>query len=129
MPHVGEIVESVDVDSSDFDFVTRPCCINQVIDHIYLLLSRHTTRRHSAGRLLNGQLLVVPVEGGLLVEGVGAGSVAADADAEVLAGILLRVVESWSLKISAHTAEVHFFELWENTCALSNYASEFDQGI
>ena len=129
MTHVGEIVKPVDVNSGDFNFVTRPRCVNQIIEHIYLFLAGNTAWGHSTRCFLHRQFLVVPVECGLLVKCVRARSVARDTHAEVLASILLRMVEGRSLEITADTPEVHFLELGEDSGTLGDNTTELDQGV
>jgi len=129
MTHVSEIVKPVDVNSGDFNFVTRPRCVNQVIEHIYLFLAGNTAWGHSTRCFLHRQFLVVPVECGLLVKCVRARSVARDTHAEVLASILLRMVESGSLEITADTSEVHLLELREDAGSFGHNTAELDQGV
>jgi len=53
-----------------------------------------------------------------------------DALTQVLLLLFDIVVEEWALEILALlTSEVHFFELWENSCSLGNNSSNLDKCI
>jgi len=127
--HILEVVKHVNVDSSDFYLVTGSRCVDQVVQHEAFLLARHTARRHAAWRLLDGQLLVVAVDGLHFVKNVRSVHAADDTSSEVLSCLVNRSVRHRSFDITARAAEVHFLELREHTGALGDDSLELDERI
>ena len=76
MLDVAKVIEPVNIDSSDLNLVTRSRCIHQVMKDKTLFLARDSTWRNSAWCLLNGEFLVVPIDGVDFIDSEGAFSLA-----------------------------------------------------
>jgi hypothetical protein len=72
MSYILDVVESVDVNTCDFDFISGASTVNQVSEAGHFFLARYTTWRDCTGSLLHGKLLVVFVDSKLLVKSVWA---------------------------------------------------------
>lgn len=129
MADVREIVKAVNVDSSDFNFVTRSSSIYKVVQYVDFLLTGDTSWRNTAGCLLNSKLLVIAVNCLLLVEFVRSKSLTNDTFSQELFSLISRRVVSRSFKISTLTSEVHFLKLREDAGSLCNNTTELDQSV
>lgn len=129
MTHVREVIKSVDVDSCNFNFISRSGSVNEVVKDVDFLLAGHTTWRDTSRSLLYSNLLVVTVDSLLLVEFIRAESLADNALAQELFGLISRAVESRSFQVTTLTPEVHFLKLREDTRSLGDYTSELNQGV
>jgi len=67
MTHVREVIKSVDVNSCNFNFISRSGSVNEVVKDVDFLLAGHTTWRDTSRSLLYSNLLVVTVDSLLLV--------------------------------------------------------------
>ena len=104
MLHVCEIVEPIDVDTSDLDLITWPRTIDMVIKDIHFLLSGNSARRHSARSLLNRHLLVVAIHSVNFIHGERPVTLAYDTlTQELFALVSIRVVNR-SLDVSTATS-------------------------
>lgn len=126
---VSNLVIAVHVDTSNFDLITRPCSINQIVQNNALLLSRHSARGDRARGFLDRQLLVVPVHGLKLIKLVGTGPLASDASAGVLLCLLEGGVVSWAFQVTTHAPEEHFVELGEHTGSFGHDTTELDESV
>jgi hypothetical protein len=78
VPDILDVVESVDVDTGDFYFITRACTVDQVSEAGHFFLAGDTTRRDRTWGLLHGEFLIVFVDSELLIKRVWAILVAQD---------------------------------------------------
>lgn len=110
--NVSEVVEPVDVNTGDFDFISGSGNIDEVMHDNDLFLSWYTSSGNRTWGLLDSQLLEVAVESPELVRLTrSAGSLANDTRSEVLLAIVDVLNEDGSLDISALTFVVGFMEL------------------
>lgn len=61
MLHISAIFETVLEDTGNLDLVTRTRRVDQIVEHVDLLLAGNTTRRYGAGSLLDSPLLIITV--------------------------------------------------------------------
>ena len=126
---IGEVVVSVDVDTMDLDLVTRASDINKIMKHEYFFLAGHTTGWHRAWCLLNGELLIVPVERPHLVDLVRTALMTHNTLGQTRLCLLRVCVADGSLEIATLASEVHLIVLWEDLRALSDDSAELNQGV
>jgi hypothetical protein len=128
--HIGSIIEFVNENTCDFNFISWSSSVDKVIEDKDLLLSWNTTWRNRSGSFLDCPFLVVSVDRFVILKMVRTLRLADDALSQVLLLLFDVVVEEWALEILALLAsEVHFFELWENSCSLCNHSSDLDKSI
>lgn len=92
VPDILDVVESVDVDTSDFYFITRSCTVDQVSEAGHFFLAGDTARRDCTWGLLHGEFLIVFVDSELLIKRVWTILVAQDTFTQVLFALKDRVV-------------------------------------
>jgi hypothetical protein len=130
MFNIGIIVESIDENSSNFDFVSWPCHVNQIVQDVDFLLSRDTAWWHGAWCFLNCPLLVIPVNRHVFFQVERSSGLANDACSEELFLVFNAVMIKWSFQVLAAIAsEIHFLEFRKYRCPFGDDTSDFDQSI
>jgi hypothetical protein len=130
MLDVCAVVEFVDKDTGDFNFVSWSCRIDEIVEDVNLLLARDSTWRDGSRSFLDGPFLVVTEETFTFLEVVWASTLAKDALAEILLGFIMGVVQEWTFDVLAAIAsEVQLFQLWEYSRSLRDETSELDESV
>jgi len=126
---VRNLVETIYVNSCNFDFIARPGSVDQVVQNNTLFLARNTTGRHSSWGFLDSELLVIPVDSPNLIESVGSVLLAHNASSNHLASFVETGRVSGTFDITARTSDIHLVALREHSRTLGNYTSEFYKSI
>ena len=127
---VGSVVEFVDEDTGDFNFVSWSCSIDEIVEDINLLLARNSTWWDSSRSLLDRPFLVVTEEASAFFEVIWASTLAKNALAEILLAFIVGVVHEWTFDVLATIAsEVQLFQLWEDSSSLGDDTSELDESV
>ena len=125
------IIKSIDKDSSDFNFITRSSAINEIIEDVDLLLSWNSARWYRAWSLLDGPLLIIPVDAlGLLCFVLL--TLANYTGSEELFYISLSgfVVMIWPFDVlAAKTSVVSSLFFRKDACSLGYDSSNLDEGV
>ena len=130
MLDICSIVEFVDKDTGNFNFVSRSSSIDEIVEDIDFLLARNSTWWDSSRSFLDCPFLVVTEEAFTFFKVVWASALAKNAHSKVLLVFIMGVVEEWALDVLAAIAsEVQLFELWEYSGSLGDNTSELDESI
>ena len=125
--HIREIVESVDVDTSDLDFISRSGSVNHVVKDVDLLLSGDSSRGDGSRCLLDGHLLIVPVHRVYLIHSEGPSTLTYHTPAEELFPFLsVRVIDR-TLDIPAAASVEDLRVLREDPCSLGDNTTDLDK--
>jgi len=126
---VAEVVESVDIDSCDLDFVSWSGGVDEVMNDEYFFLARDSAGRDSSWSLLDRELLVISVDCVRLINSEGAPTLTDQAGTQLLLSCVLVVAKAWSFNITALTSEVDLLILRVNSGSLGNNTPEFNQSV
>lgn len=130
MLDICSIVEFIDKDTSNFNFVSWSCSIDEIVEDVNLLLARNSTWWDSSRSFLDCPFLVVTEETFTFFKVIWASTLAKNALAEILLGFIMGVVHEWTFDVLATIAsKVQLFELWEYSSSLGDDTSELDKSI
>jgi hypothetical protein len=126
---VCNLIETIDVNSSDFNFIAWSGSVHQVVQNNALFLARNTTGRHGSWGFLDGELLVISVDSLDLIKRVGSVPLAHNTSSKNLTSLKEAGRVSGTFDIAASTSNVHLVALWEHSRTLGDYTSEFYKSI
>lgn len=129
MLNISSIIESIDKNTCNFNFVSRSGAINKIVEDIYLFLSWYSSWWNWAWSLLNCPFLVISVDTHKFF-GLVLLTLANNTSSKELLHIILLIVHEWTLDILAsETSIVRDFFLWENASSLGDDSSNFNESI
>jgi hypothetical protein len=105
--YILDVIESVNVDTCDFNFITGSGTVDQISKTSDFFLARNTTWRYRSGSFLNSHLLVVFVNSVLLIKSIRTVLLAKNTFSQVLFAFENIVMISRTLKISTDASEIH----------------------
>mmetsp|Transcript_25307 Transcript_25307/g.42405 ORF Transcript_25307/g.42405 Transcript_25307/m.42405 type:complete len:327 (+) Transcript_25307:1665-2645(+) len=119
-------VEVVGEDAGDVDLLPRARDVDEVVRHHHLFVPRQPPRGHRAGALLQGDFLIVPIDGLLHVDGEGPLGLAVGARRHF--DLRLRGLSVRAQDVVARLAVVlHLLQLREDARAAGDDAGDADE--
>ena len=129
MFHICKVIESVNENSSDFNFITWTSTINLIIYNKDFFLAWDSARRYCTWSFLNSHFLVVSVHCVNFISDERTIALAYNTLPKILLCFVDTIVENRSLYITASASEIDLLALGEYTSTLSYHTTNFDQSI